>query len=75
MNFCIGGPWNGSKLLGKVNYKKSFKVKNASSNLVTTYIKKKVFVQDKSFVFWVADELLDIQANEMIKSYLYKKCQ
>jgi hypothetical protein len=55
-------------------YKKSFKVKNASSNLVTTYIKKKVFVQDQSFVFWVADELLDIQANEMIKSYLYKKC-
>jgi hypothetical protein len=70
MNFCIGGPWNGSKLLGRVKFKKSFKVKDTSSKIVTIYIKKKVTFKNQSLVFWVGDELLERQANEMIKCYL-----
>ncbi|KAF1020416.1 MAG: hypothetical protein GAK29_03638 [Acinetobacter bereziniae] len=72
MNICIGGPWNGSRLLGSMGHKKSFKVKGTVPDLITVYIKKKIEVKNSIYIFWVSDELMDIDANEIINTYLYK---
>jgi len=73
MNICIGGPWHGSKLLGNVSHEKFFKIKGSTSNSITTYFKKIVKFKNEKYVFWVSDELLDMQADEIIRGYLVKK--
>jgi hypothetical protein len=71
MNICIGGPWHGSKLLGHDN-KKSFKVKANQSDSVTNYSKRKIKFKNEFYIFWVADELMILDENEIIKTYLLK---
>ncbi|MBP2543564.1 hypothetical protein J2769_000758 [Acinetobacter guillouiae] len=72
MNICIGGPWHGSKLLGNDN-KKSFKVKGKLPNSTTNYFKRKIQFKNVFYIFWVSDELMLLDENEIIKIFLLKK--
>ena len=72
MNICIGGPWHGSKLLGSDN-KKSFKVKGKLPDSTTNYFKRKIQFKNVFYIFWVSDELMLLDENEIIKNFLLKK--
>lgn len=54
-------------------HEKFFKIKGSTSNSITTYLKKIVKFKNEKYVFWVSDELLDMQADEIIRGYLVKK--
>ena len=70
MNICIGGPWHGSMLLAQGRFEKFFKVKDSHSKTVTTYVKRKVKVEKTVYIFWVSDNIRDLEACELIKKYL-----
>lgn len=73
MNICIGGPWHGSKLLTHGKHEKFFQVKDSHSKLSSSYFKKKVKVKNAIYTFWVSDEIMDYEAQELIKKYLHEK--
>ncbi|WP_333668620.1 hypothetical protein [Acinetobacter guillouiae] len=74
MDICIGGPWHRCKLLGQSNdHEKFFKIKDNKSKVVSTYNKKIINVRDVSYVFWVCDELMEIESHKIIKDYLHEK--
>lgn len=70
MNICIGGPWNGAKLLGKSQKKDSFIVKDRQTNLITTYYKHKIKSKNEILIFWISEDLIEQDTYELIKLYL-----
>lgn len=72
MNICIGGPWHGSKLLGRSGPRKTFKVKDSNSGIVINYFKKKVMVKGKLHIFWLSQDLNHIETDEIVKKYFDK---
>ncbi len=70
MNICIGGTWHGSKLLENSSNKKSFTVKDKTTGIVLTYFIKEIMSRNCSYVFWVSDNISEIQANEFIAKYI-----
>lgn len=72
MNICIGGPWDGAKLLGRAGYKKTFNIKDKISGRIVVYFKRRIIVQNKSYIFWLSDDVKHIKNDEIIKKYFYK---
>lgn len=71
MNICIGGPWHGSKLLVFEKHEKFFKVIDKNSKSSSTYFKRRVKVENTVYIFWVSDEIIDLEAYELIKKYVH----
>ncbi|MDM1247876.1 hypothetical protein ACFODO_20475 [Acinetobacter sichuanensis] len=71
MNICIGGCWHGSKLL-KDEENGYFLAKDKVTGKPTTYERAVLKVGEEMYVFWIADDLSHLEANEKIKIYLDK---
>ena len=52
MNICIGGPWNGCKLLGD-SHDKSFKVKDNKLQRIVKYNRKIIHIKKNVYIFWM----------------------
>ncbi|WP_227515065.1 MULTISPECIES: hypothetical protein [Acinetobacter] len=59
-------------MLGNDN-KKSFKVKGKLADSTTNYFKRKIQFKNVFYIFWVSDELMLLDENEIIKNFLLKK--
>ncbi|WP_262779844.1 hypothetical protein [Acinetobacter guillouiae] len=59
-------------MLGNDN-KKSFKVKGKLTDSTTNYFKRKIQFKNVFYIFWVSDELMLLDENEIIKNFLLKK--
>lgn len=69
MNICIGGCWHGSKLL-KNEEREYFLAKDKITGRPTTYARSVLKVDKELYIFWIADNLNHLEANEKIKNYL-----
>ncbi|WP_288497435.1 hypothetical protein [uncultured Acinetobacter sp.] len=68
MDLCIGGPWNGCRLLGE-NENYSFRIR-VNKSYSTTYFRKEIIYNNSVLVFWIADGLSNLQSDEIIENYL-----
>lgn len=74
MDICIGGPWNGSKVLKNQIYgKNSFKIKDKNTTILTTYARRLVSIEKIKYVFWISTSITDSEAIELIKKYINRK--
>ncbi|AWL28989.1 hypothetical protein A7P53_00230 [Acinetobacter defluvii] len=69
MNICIGGCWHGSKLLSvpKANY---FLAKDRLTSKPTRYNRLEIVWLDHPKIFWVADNLNNLEITQKIQPYL-----
>lgn len=72
MNICIGGPLNGIKQseLFKKTYKKDyFNYENTRTKSCATYYKAKIKIDGDVKIFWIIEELMENDINNVIKDY------
>lgn len=68
MNICIGGPWDGCKLLGR-SRRRTFKITD-DKNITTVYHKKIINMQGNIKVFWIADGMSNLHSEQNLQHYL-----
>lgn len=65
MDVCIGGPWNGSKVLKCNSQKEHFNVKDSYGKLIT-YERRRITIGNRNLTFWFDISLPNEQAKELL---------
>ncbi|MFC2998203.1 hypothetical protein ACFODO_23720 [Acinetobacter sichuanensis] len=68
MNICIGGCWDGKKLLNDQE-KGHFCVKDKIMNKLVVYERFVVTFKGGLYIFWVSNDLEPLEAFSKVKSY------
>lgn len=74
MDICIGGHWNGAKILkNELYHKKIFKIKMKGSDIISTYQKRRASIDNVIYTFWIDKDVSDAEALKHIQYYLDRK--
>ncbi|MDQ8937271.1 hypothetical protein [Acinetobacter rudis] len=68
MDICIGGPWNGCKILrGSSQYRSRFTVRDEITGNLVKYKKSKIQLGSKNYTFWISSNLTDDEVDNILR--------
>lgn len=69
MDICIGGPWDGSRILKSKSPRKRFILKDSTGRPIT-YERRLIKHGEEELFFWIDTNLNLHEVNEKLKKYL-----